>query len=406
MATTNSINLKTKTARKKLPPYREPYFVKFPTEVLKGGSLGFRRSPDSQIETWHGRVYLDGGYIKETLGEVTAQFEYKEAYKAALDWAQKIKDAGPVAAKDYTLEEVLDEYLKKLQGNSKPRLLVKRREAAKRLDALLTPALKRRKVNDLTKTHINDLQLDYSMRRNEKKKKELCPETGEMLHPLISPVSVNRVFTHLIAALNHGYKNDRIATKQAWKHYERLKADGTTKDKEYIPKEERQDYLNACPAELKAICTAMNLMATRPSELRRLRVAAVDLKGKKVQLKTYKGPKGAKERNFPLPEGTAIRALFEAQIKDKEPDQLVFTTSGGIPWTQPNLAKHHNLVRDNGKFSPAFCSYIWRHCRITDLAGEFPAPEVANLVGTSLQYLQENYYHENEDIRSAMAGML
>jgi len=68
MAKTNSINLKTKTARKKLPPYREPHWQKFPPEILKGGSLGFRRSPENDSETWYARVYVDGTYHKTNLG--------------------------------------------------------------------------------------------------------------------------------------------------------------------------------------------------------------------------------------------------------------------------------------------------------------------------------------------------
>jgi hypothetical protein len=144
-----TINLKTKTSRKRLPAYREPHWIKFPTEVMKGGSIGFRRSPDTGTETWHGRVYHDGKYRKTNLGTVRPEFEYKEAFKAALDWVQSVKNAGVAVAKAYTLQEVVDEYLCKLQGNSSPRNMDKRRQAAKRLDALISPALYRRKVNDL-----------------------------------------------------------------------------------------------------------------------------------------------------------------------------------------------------------------------------------------------------------------
>ena len=49
--------LKTKTQRNKLPAYREPHWAKFPPEAMKGLSLGFRKSPENGIETWHGRLY-------------------------------------------------------------------------------------------------------------------------------------------------------------------------------------------------------------------------------------------------------------------------------------------------------------------------------------------------------------
>jgi integrase len=360
---------------------------------MKGGSVGFRLSPDTGAETWHARVYHDGKYDKTNLGTVRPEFEHKEAYKAALDWVQSVKDAGPAVAKAYTLVEVVDEYLRKLQGNSSPRNMDRRRQAAKRLDALIPPALYRRKVNDLVKKDITQLQRDYSQRKNKQ-------------NELISSDSVNRVMTHLVAALRYGYREDMVESDKAWKHYTRLKkAIEKRREKEYLSAQEREAFLNACPAELKAFCSAMNCMAARPSELRRLRVSDVDLKDSKVRLLTYKGSSGGSIRYFPLPANTAIRAIIEKQVRDKQPDDFVFTTERGIQWTQANLAKHHNKVRDDGKFAPAFESYIWRHCRVTDWAGKFPAPEVASLAGTSLKYVQENYYKSNADLRCAMAGM-
>ncbi len=73
MAKSNStVNLKTKTSRgpKKLAPYREPYWAKLPAELIKGASLGFRRSPETNAETWHVRVFFEGQYHQENLGPV------------------------------------------------------------------------------------------------------------------------------------------------------------------------------------------------------------------------------------------------------------------------------------------------------------------------------------------------
>ena len=399
MAKTNSINLKTKTARKKLPPYREPHWQKFPPEILKGGSLGFRRSPENDSETWYARVYVDGTYHKTNLGRVRPDFEYKEAFKAALAWAEKIKDAGPVLAKVFTLEDVIDAYLLKLQGNSSARFIDKRRQAEKRLNALLPQSLLMKKANSLIDRDVNNVQREYQQRKNKQGKP-------------IAPDSVNRVMTHLIAALNHGYKNSMIKTNKAWKHYERLpEAIEKRRAKKYIPQKDREAFIKACQEPLKAFASAMNIMAARPSELRRLRVSDVelmseDLERQGARLLTFKGKKGG-IRWFPLPEGTPIRKLFEAQVKDKQPDDFVFIAKNGKPWGHANLAKQHNLVRDNGGFSKDFETYVWRHCRITDWAkGAFPAPEVAALAGTSLEHIQRNYYKADSDIRSRMAGLV
>jgi integrase len=218
--------------------------------------------------------------------------------------------------------------------------------------------------------------------------------------------------THLIAALNHGYKNSKIKTKKEWKHYERLAGEiEKRRSKQYIPKDQRQAFIESCRGPLMAIVQAMAITAARPSELRRVRVTDVvfnnpnpdkeDEQG--VRLVTFKG-KGS-VRWFPLPKGTPIRKLFEVQIKDKKPNDFVFTAKNGRAWGAANLAKQHSLVRDEGGFSDAFELYAWRHAKISDWARvPFPAPEVARLSGTSLEHIQKHYYKADSNIRSKMAG--
>ncbi len=72
------MNLKTSAGRKGLKPYREPHWEKFPPALIKGVSLGFRRSPKNNAETWHVRVYVDRKYSTSNLGPVRPDFEYKE----------------------------------------------------------------------------------------------------------------------------------------------------------------------------------------------------------------------------------------------------------------------------------------------------------------------------------------
>ena len=184
--------LKSKAKRDKLEADREPYWAKYPVEDFKGLSLGFRRSPITDKKTRHARVFLDGKYFKETLGPVGAatkenELDYAQAYRAAKEWARPLREVGPVVAQEYNLEDVVDDYLKGLQGNGSNRLIDKRRQAEKRLDALLTDALLRKKVNDLTKRDLTRLQRDYSQRPS----RNIDPQTKEPI--LISPDSVNRV---------------------------------------------------------------------------------------------------------------------------------------------------------------------------------------------------------------------
>ena len=155
------MNLKTYASRQRLKPYREPHWDKFPSALIKGASLGFRRSPETGAETWHVRVYVDGKYHTSNLGPVRPDFEYKDAFRKALSCARAVKDAGPVTNETFTLQDVLDEYLIKLQGNSSKRNKDKRRQAEKRLNALLPAQMTKRKVNSITAREVNTVQRRY-----------------------------------------------------------------------------------------------------------------------------------------------------------------------------------------------------------------------------------------------------
>jgi site-specific recombinase XerD len=385
-----TINLKTVTARKRLQAYRDPHWMKLPAELIRGGAIGFRRSPDTGAESWHARVYADGAYHRTNLGPVTEHFQYKDAFKAALAWAQTEKEAGPAPTRAHTLDDVIQAYLSYLQGNSSQRDMDKRRQAEKRLDALIPERTRRRKVESIEANDVNTIQHDYRQRKNMK---------GEP----ISNDSVNRVMTHFIAAFNYGHRNDMVKTNKAWRGYKRLpEATLKRRSKEYIPIDQREAFLKACPEALRAICSAMNVLAARPSELRRLLVS--DVKENSVKLLTYKG--NGSVRLIPLGADSALKKLLDSQCTDKGQDDFVFTTESSKQWTQANLAKIHNRVRDEGKFNPAFESYVWRHCRITDWARKpYPAPEVAKLAGTSLEFIQKNYYESDDDIQTEMVGM-
>jgi len=281
------MNLKTTASRRRLKPYREPHWDKFPTALIKGASLGFRRSPETGAETWHVRVYVDGKYHTSNLGPVCPDFEYKNAFRKALDWAQVVKYAGPALKETFTLQNVIDEYLMKLQGNSSERSMNRRREAAKRLNALLPALLLKRKANHITARDLTVVQREYQQRKNH---------NGEP----IAPESVNRAFVHLIASLNYGYTQQMIESNEAWKNYERLEpAEHKRRKQPYIPKEDRLAFIDACTGPLKAFISALHYTAARPSEIRRLKVADVNLIDGHVRLLTFKGK--AKTRLFPLP---------------------------------------------------------------------------------------------------------
>ena len=194
-----------------------------------------------------------------------------------------------------------------------------------------------------------------------------------------------------------------IDNDASWKHYQRLPEEPhKRKEHEYINTGDRERFVEACPPHLKSFVMAMQFLGARPSEVRRLRVSDVDLSKNFVRLLTYKGK--ARTRDFPLPEKSAVRLLFKSQIDGKQASDFVFTTQLKKQWTQANLAKAHKAVRTQVGLHDSFDTYSWRHCRISDFVrAGFPAPEVAALTGTSLQFIEQNYYKSDTNLQSQMA---
>ncbi len=108
--------LETREKRKPLSAKHEPYW----RIIDKGFFLGYRKGKKSGAGTWIARLFLDGKYVKKSLGTADDYrdsngndvLDYKTAQAKAREWAEMVNRVHKGLAKaDYTVKDAVTDYL-------------------------------------------------------------------------------------------------------------------------------------------------------------------------------------------------------------------------------------------------------------------------------------------------------
>jgi integrase len=400
----SNIDLRTISSRRKLPPDHNPYF----TPVRKGLHLGFRRAPDTGVETWLGRARIEGKYHHTALGGVTTEFDHATAVEALLTWEKKTgeqpsEDKSTRGVMGWTVSQLLATYIdehENSKGKAGPewrnqleirasRVLHKRphgQTQRRRNDKELPPMRKIAtiKLRDLTAGHILELQQELQ---------------GEM-----KSSSVNRTCTSLRAAINWAWKKHNLQGNPL---------DGASRVTEGKPVARRKFPMDECvevvrgsPDDLLPILTCLLYTGARPVGARRLRVGDVELDRGRVWFTSRKGKNHEEARYYTSLSNEAVEFLRN-QIGEKRTDEFVFVTASGKPWTERNLSKAFDRYRATKGLTRWDSLYCFRHSAITFAIKQgMPAPQAAAEYGTSLQYIQENYFERDDDLARSFSPSL
>ena len=358
-------DLSKKEVVKKLKPAAKPYWHR----LAKGLSIGYY-FPGTGTQSWIARVWAEDAYRFKTLEVDT----FPRAAEEAGLWARQVRDgnaptATEVTNQSLTVKEAINRYVEsdEMRVEKGDRYDRWKAESLKYANAYAIPNLGRIRLRNLTAEDIR----------------------GNQIHLLtkVSPETVKRGTVSLRAALNWAHRKG-WATSAPWKEVplpEEREQHQKTRLKEYVSQADRDAFLEAADASLRAICEGMELTGARPSELRRLRVR--DVKPDHVLLMTFKGNRNTgTSRKFPLTNGRL--AFFQAQAEGRDPDEFLFLTEKGRQWSIANLAKSIKKYRGELPLE----SYSWRHCFLTDkVAAGVNTVALAKLCGTSESYILRNY---------------
>ncbi|MGA7523479.1 MAG: tyrosine-type recombinase/integrase [Acidobacteriaceae bacterium] len=402
--------LGTRSARIGLKQRSEPYW----RNVSKGLAVGYFKG--AKGGTWIGRHFsVETGRRKASLGiaddfmdaDGICVLSFDHAQAAAQDWHRRLvqEDSGEVIAGAYTVAQAMADYLK-------DRERVRRKELSRTrsvIDAHIVPLLGPVELAKLThgkvKAWRNSLAEAMPRVRNK-------PDATEQAYRQIDATdadalrkrqaTANRILTVLKAALNHAYKENRVATKAAWEKISPFREVDVPKVR-YLTVNECKALIDACPSEFRAMVRGALYTGCRYGELTAMRVDAFNPDANTIHVERSKSGKG---RYIPLTEEGA--AFFASIASERKADAPMFThapqshrkaepSTDGKPELEPweHSQQRYWMLQacETATIEPAIGFHILRHTYASQLAmNGTPMPVIAALLGHADTRMTEKHY--------------
>ncbi|KVQ61026.1 tyrosine-type recombinase/integrase [Burkholderia territorii] len=375
-------SIRTKTARAKLAPRRDPYWL----QVVKGLHIGYRKAAEGG--TWIGRRKgAEGRYQFHSFGTVDTYGgtvdEFESASRKVREWADSM--AAAETAKEHkatprTVAEVCALYVED------------RRKESGDSAAYNAERVFKRRIYDRP---IASIALDQLTAQDVKDWREslVSKETSDPDDIRRAKDYANREFTSFKAALNFGYRENLIKSNEAWKAIGRYK--GVSKGRKgWLKADERNTLLDAMPDDLRTFAKALLLTGARPGELMKANIADYDRVSGMLTVINNKGKQtDASKRTREVMLSNPARELFEQAIGARKLGPIFIRADDSKRWTALNYAKSFRQARKDAKL-PHAVMYSFRHSYISEMLSQgVDVFLVAKLTGTSSKMIDATYGH-------------
>lgn len=387
-------SLETRTARSRLKIRHKPYY----RLIEPGLHLGYRKL-GSGPGTWVARGYDgDGGYKAENLRTIDNALVLADDYDDAdgtriLTFAQaqqKARGARQAKAGPLTVADVIDNYLRTLEGEGRSRQSIQ--DTKYRIEAFIRPKLGKTSIGALTSERLRNWRDDIA-----KAPPRLRTANGDEQQFRDAPdnedagrkrrASANRTWTVLRAALNHAFHDGKIESDTAWRKVKPFKNVDAARIR-YLTVAEAKRLTNACDPEFRPLVQAALHTGARYSELARLQVRDFDRDAGTVAVRQSKS---GKARHIVLTdEGTK---LFRQLTTGKAGDALILMKSNGAAWGQAHQTRPMLEAVKRAKIAPAISIHGLRHtwASLSVMAG-MPLMVVARNLGHADTRMVEKHY--------------
>ena len=201
--------------------------------------------------------------------------------------------------------------------------------------------------------------------------------------------NANRVWNVLRAALNHAFREGRVASDLAWRRVKPFEGADAPRIA-YLTTDKSTRLLNACDPDFRALARAALETGARYSEL--ARVTAADFNPDASTLAIGKSKTG-NPRHIVLTESGA--AFFEQQAAGRAGRDLLFQKANGEPWGEGQQKARMREACERARISPAIGFHGLRHSHASLLAmGGTPMQVIAKQLGhASTKVTERNYAH-------------
>jgi integrase len=394
--TVRDAKLESRTARDALKASAKPYY----RAIDEGLHLGYRKGKTAG--KWVMRRHVGGKkvYEVEVIGgaddTIDADGDVILTFKQAQDKARQRFIAGQraqaglptLAAGPYTVKAAIEDYLQWLAENRKTG-----QNARFRAEALILPALGDVVCAKLTTKQVRDWRDELAKipPRIRTKKGEpprhRGPSDDQDEDARRRRSTTNRTLTVLKAALNHAWREKRIASDDAWRSVTALREADAARVR-YLTIDEARRLINAAEPSFRKMVEAALQTGARYGELAALQVGDVNSDSGTIQIRTSKSGKG---RHIVLTdEGIAF---FQNLTVGRSPRDRLLPKSDGGKWRDTHQTRPMKAACEGARIDPPANFHCLRHTYASlTIMGGAPLLVVAQNLGHSDTRMVEKHY--------------
>ena len=392
-------SLSSRNSRRNLKQRAKPHSVKLFNGLFLDYYKGRRDS------TWYGRRYIGSAeYERGQLGIADDRedpnginvLSFDQAQEAARAWFKRKteEDSGQVIGGRYTVAQAMDDYLKDRERVRRKKLPRTRSV----IDVHIIPALGDVELSKLTHGKVKAwrnavAEANPQVRRKPDAKEQAYREIDSSDPDAMRKrqATANRILTVLRAALNHAFKENRVANKAAWERITAFREVDVPKVR-YLTVEECKCLIDACPSDFRALVRAALYTGCRYGELTAMRVDAFNPHANTIHVERSKSGKG---RYIPVTDEGA--AFFASVAGDRKANESLFIHAEGRKedeaWDESQQRYWMMQACDTAKVAPAIGFHILRHTYASQLAmNGTPMPVIAALLGHADTRMTEKHY--------------
>lgn len=395
--TVRDSTIESRTARLKLAPAGKPYF----RAIDEGLHIGYRKGKTAG--KWVMRWYAgDGVYHLETLGSAddtldadgTEFLTFSQAQakaRARFVEARRVAAGLPAEGGPYTVKRCVEEYLTWLEQNRKSG-----KDSRVRAEALIYPTLGDIVCEKLTTKELRDWRDAVAStpprlrtKRGEAQRYRATEDEDPEDALRRRRASANRVLTILKAALNHGWREERISSDQAWRALAPFKEADAARVR-YLTVDEARRLINAAEPVFRTLVRAALLTGCRFGELAAFTVADWHADSGTIQVRRSKA---GKARHVVLTDEG--REFFSGLAAGRHPKAPLISKADGGRWQKSQQARPMAEACRAARIEPPASFHTLRHS-YASLAIMNGAPLLVvarNLGHTDTRMVEKHYGH-------------
>jgi integrase len=386
--TVRSPKFDSRSARAKLQMRDSPYWV----SLAPGCALGYRKGPKGGV--WLAKIVHDGLRQQTTLGPADDAFDpdgvlaidFARAQEKAREWfAAVTKPAQP--AGPYTVRAAVVDYLDWFRSTGRKSLV----QTGASVRVFILPQLGDVDILSLTSARLRKWHADIAaapprVRTKPGNKQNLRDTSDDPEAPRRRRATANRILTVLKAALNHAWREGKVASDDAWRRVAPFREVDAARAR-YLDRDECRRLVNASPEPFRTIVRGGLLTGARYSELARMRVADFHRDSGTVVVRTSKA---GKIRHIELTvEGLAF---FKGITAGRAGSELLFQR-GGAAWGASHQQRPLAEACKAGKISPSASFHTLRHTYASLMVMDgVPLMVVARNLGHADTRMVEKHY--------------